>query len=140
MAKILFAAEITLCGLHRSMSQQELNLLQFATAIMAQFRAGSSQIMRGNVLQSGFLATSSDYVPDNILRDTVAPHLPQSRDRSKDFAFTDPSGACPLIQSSFDPRGNGHRANVATFADQINHDRPCVLRHRVTHYTLCPLG
>ena len=128
MAEILFAAEITFCGLHRSMSQQELNLLQFTAAIMAQLRAGSPQIMRRNVLQSGSLATSSDHVPDNILRDAVTPHLAQSGDRSKDFAIADPSGACPLVQGSFDPRRNGHRANVATFADQINH-RPMALTH-----------
>jgi len=31
------------------MAQQELNLLQFTTAIMAQLRAGPPQIVRGNV-------------------------------------------------------------------------------------------
>jgi len=41
MPEILFAAEIAFCGLHRSMAQQELNLLQFTTAIMAQLRTGS---------------------------------------------------------------------------------------------------
>jgi hypothetical protein len=99
MAKILFTSEIAFRGLHRSMSQQELNLLQFPTAIMAQLRAGSPQIMRGNVLQPGLLATSADHVPDNVLRNAFAPHLAQSRDRSEDFAVTDPGGACPLVQS-----------------------------------------
>jgi len=117
MSEILFAAEITLCGLHGYMSQQELNLLQFTTAVMAQLRTGSPQIMRGNVLQSGILAAGSDHVPHNVLRDTIAPHLSQSGDRSKDFAVTDPSGACPLVQGGLDPRWNGHRANVAAFAD-----------------------
>jgi hypothetical protein len=41
MPEILFAAEIAFCGLHRSMAQQELNLPQFTTAIMAQLRTGS---------------------------------------------------------------------------------------------------
>ena len=117
MSKILFAAEIVLSRLYRSMSQQELNLLQFTAAIMAQLRACSPQIMRGNVLQSGFFAAGSDDVPDNILRDTIAPYLSQSGHGSKDLAVTDPSGACPLIEGGFDPCGNGHRANVATFTD-----------------------
>ena len=49
MSKILFTAEIVLCGLHRSMAQKELNLFQFTTAIMAQLRTGPPQIMWGNV-------------------------------------------------------------------------------------------
>ena len=103
MPEILFAAEIAFCGLHRSMAQQELNLLQFTTAIMAQLRTGSPQIMRGNVLQSGFLAAGSDHVPDNVLRDTITPHLSQSGDGSKDFAVANTGGACPLVQCSLDP-------------------------------------
>jgi hypothetical protein len=39
MPEILFAAEIALRSLHRSMAEQELNLLQFTAAIMAQLRA-----------------------------------------------------------------------------------------------------
>jgi hypothetical protein len=76
MSKILFTAEIVLCGLHRSMAQQELNLFQFTTAIMAQLRACSPQIMRSNVLQSRFLAAGSDHVPDNILRNAIAHTFP----------------------------------------------------------------
>src|SRR5205807_1566438 len=118
MSKILFAAEIAFCCLHGGMSQQELDLLKFTTAIMAQLRTGSPQIMRSNVLQSGLLAARSDHVPDNVLRDTITPHFSQSGDRSKDFAVTYPSGVCPLVQRGFDPCGNGDGANVAAFADQ----------------------
>jgi hypothetical protein len=58
----------------------------------------------------------------------MAPYLAQSGDSSKDFAFCDVSGACPLVESGFDPVRNGHRANVATFADQINNS-PVSLTH-----------
>jgi len=40
MPEILFAAEIAFRGLLRCMPEQELNLLQLTTAIMAQLRAG----------------------------------------------------------------------------------------------------
>src|SRR5207244_12639578 len=45
-----------------------------------------------------------------------------------DFALTNPSGSCPLIESGFHPVRNGHRANVATFTNQINNG-PVSLAH-----------
>ena len=128
MPEILFASQIAFCGLHRCVSEQKLNLLQFTAAIMAQLGTGSPQIMRGDVLQSGFLAAGSDHVPDNVLRDTMAPHLPESGNCSKDFAPFHASGSCPLVQSGLDPCWNWHRADVATFADQIDHG-PVALTH-----------
>jgi hypothetical protein len=77
--------------------------------------------VRCNVLQACSLAAGSDHVPDNVLREAAAPYLSPAGDRSKDFALTNPSGSCPLIESGFHPVRNGHRANVATFANQINH-------------------
>jgi len=50
MSQILFAAEIVFGGLDRDMPEQELNLLQLTTPIMAELRTGSPQIVRGNVL------------------------------------------------------------------------------------------
>ena len=50
MPEILFAAEIALGGLHRCMPEQELNLLQFTTTVVAQLRTGPAQIVRGNSL------------------------------------------------------------------------------------------
>ena len=128
MSKVLFATEIVLCRLDGCVPQQELDLLQLSTTVVTQLCAGSPQIMRGNVLQSGFLAAGSDHVPDDVLRDTIAPNLSQSGDRSKDFAITDPGGACPLVESRLDPHWDGHRANVATLADQIDYG-PMALTH-----------
>lgn len=45
IAKALFASQVTLCGLHRNVAK-ELDLLQFASSFVAQFRAGSPKIMR----------------------------------------------------------------------------------------------
>ena len=39
MSEILFAAEIVFGGLHRCVTQQKLDLLQFTTAVVTQFRA-----------------------------------------------------------------------------------------------------
>ena len=84
--------------------------------------------MRRNVLQASFLAAGSDHVPDNILRNAATPDLPQSRDRPKDFAFRDIGCSCPLVESGFDPCGNGYRTDVSTFSNQINYG-PVSLAH-----------
>ena len=128
MSEILFAAEISFRRLDRCMSQQELNLLQLTAAIVAQLRAGPPQVVRCNVLQACSLAAGSDHVPDNVLREAAAPHRSVSGNRSKDFALTNSSGSCPLIESGVHPVRNGHRANVATFANQINNG-PVSLAH-----------
>src|SRR5579864_4085264 len=128
MSEILFAAKVPLRRLHRCMLEQELNLLQLSSTVMTQLRAGSPQIMRGNMLQARSLAAGSDHVPDNVLRDATTSDLSQPGDRSKDSALTDPGGSCPLVESGFDPVWNGHGPNVATFAEQINH-RPVSMAH-----------
>ena len=67
VSEILLATEITFRRLDGRMPQQELNLLQFAAAAVAQLRTGSPQVMRCNVLQSSFFAAGLDYVPHDIL-------------------------------------------------------------------------
>src|SRR5580692_7859307 len=128
VSEILFAAEIAFCRLNRCVAQQELNLLQFTAAIMAEFRAGPPQVVRCNVLQACSRAAGSDHVPHDILREAAAPHLSPSGDRSKDFALRNPSGSGPLIESGFHPVRNGHGADAATLADQI-HGCPVTLTH-----------
>jgi len=46
IAKTWFASQLTLCGLYRKVAKQELDLLQFASSLVAQFRAGSPKITR----------------------------------------------------------------------------------------------
>ena len=128
MSEILFAAQIAFRGLDGGMPQQELNLLQLATAAVAQLRAGSPQIMRCNMVQPRSLAAGLDYVPHDILRDAFPPHLSHPGDGSKDPSFPD-SGCCrPLIERGFDPLWNGHRPNVPALADQV-YDCPVTLAH-----------
>lgn len=55
MTEVLFAFEVALLGLHRGMSQQELNLLDLAAAGVAQLRTGSAQVVRPDVLQPVFI-------------------------------------------------------------------------------------
>ena len=128
VSEILFAAQVAFRRLHGCMPQQELNLLQFATARVAQLGTGSPQVMRGNVFQSRSLAAGLDYVPHNILRDAFPPYLPRPRDGSKDTSLRAAGCHRPLIERRLYPFWDGHGADVATLADQI-HGCPVTLTH-----------
>jgi hypothetical protein len=93
MSEILFAAQIAFRRLDGCVPQQELNLLQLATARVAQLRTGSPQVVRCDMLQSRSLAAGLDYVPHDILRDAFSPHLSRSGDGSKDPSLRDASGS-----------------------------------------------
>jgi hypothetical protein len=108
------------------MPQQELNLLQFSTAVVTQLRACPPQVMRRDVLQAHSLATVLNYVPDHILRDALPPHLTHSGDRAKDSSLRNPRCLGPLIERGFDPRWNGNSTDVPALADQV-HDCPVTL-------------
>jgi hypothetical protein len=64
----LLTAEITLCYLHRNVSEKELDLVQFSASGMAQLRARATQIMRCESAETEFLRIVFHYVPDCPLR------------------------------------------------------------------------
>ena len=128
MSQILFAAEVALRRLHGCMAQQELDLFQLTTAAVAELGTSPAQVMRCNMLQSRPLTTCLYDVPDHVLRDAVAPHLPSSADRSENPAPRDASLRYPFIKRGFDPGWNRYGADMAALADQI-HDCPVPLAH-----------
>ena len=125
-SEILLAAKIPLSRLHRRMAQQELNLLQFTTTVVAQLRAGSPQVVRRDVLQTHPLTTPPNHVKDYILRDALPPNLPRPGDCTEYPSLPDTGRSWPLIESRLDPFWYGYGANVPAFADQI-HYRPVTL-------------
>ena len=128
MSEILLAAEMPFRRLDGCMPQQELNLLQLATARVAQLRTGSPQIVRCNMLQARSLTATLHYVPHDILRDALSPHLSRSGNRSKDPSLRDLGCHYPLIECRFDPLWNGHSADMAALADQV-YDCPVTLAY-----------
>ena len=128
MSEILFAAEIAFRCLDGCMPQQELNLLQLATARVAQLRTGSAQVMRCNMVQARSLAAGLDHVPHNILRDAFAPYPSRPGDGPKDSSLRDPGCSYPLIERRFHPFWNRHGADVSALPDQV-HYCPVPLTH-----------
>jgi len=62
---LLFASEVALGCLNRDMSEQELDLVQFATGEVTQPRARASQIVRREV--GGLQSVARQIAPDSTL-------------------------------------------------------------------------
>lgn len=108
------------------MAEQELNLLQFAAAGMAQLGAGSPQVVRRDALQSRSLAAALHHIPDHVLRDSLTPNLARPAHRTKNLSLRDSGGHRPLVECVFRPRRYRNGANVPALADQV-HDSPVLL-------------
>ncbi len=74
-ANTLFAAEITFGGLDRDMAKQELDLLQFSSGRMAQFRARAPEIMRRDAPEAEFGGVLLYDVPNQAFGHAVTPAL-----------------------------------------------------------------
>ena len=102
------------------MSEQELNLLQLASCSVAKLCARAPQIVRGKTGKAGFGGIQLDHVPDDALRDAIAPPFPGSANASKYLSGMEVSGMDPLIQCRFDPFRYRDRSNVPALANEID--------------------
>src|SRR5438046_1016034 len=66
VAELLFAPEIALGGLYGHVAKQELDLIQFATGEMAQPRASTPKVMRGELLDSCSRRSLSHNFPKHL--------------------------------------------------------------------------
>jgi hypothetical protein len=115
--EILLAAQVSFGGLNRRMAEQELNLLQFTAARMAQLGTGPTQIVRRDALQPCFFATALYHVPDHVLGDSFTPNLSGPAHSSKNSSVSDPGSHGPLIERLLRPGRDRNGANVPAFAD-----------------------
>jgi hypothetical protein len=87
------------------MTEKELDLFQFASSSVAEFRAGSPQVMRRQPRKSQFLRVMFDNMSHYPLRNTVAPTFPCTTDASKQPPRRNCGGRYPLINRGLDPIG-----------------------------------
>ena len=64
--KFLFAPDVALSCLDRSMAKQQLNLFEFAPTTMAKARAGAAKVVWRQVVYSGLSGTPLHRVPDYV--------------------------------------------------------------------------
>jgi hypothetical protein len=64
--KLLFASDVPLRGLHRSVTEEKLNLFQFASTTMAQARASAAKIVGCQIAYAGLPGAPLHRVPDYV--------------------------------------------------------------------------
>jgi hypothetical protein len=67
--ELLSAPDVPFRGLHRGVTEQELNLFEFASGTVAKASAGATKVVRCQVIHSDPLGISLDCCPNNIRRD-----------------------------------------------------------------------
>jgi len=82
-ADTLLAAKVSLGGLDRHASKQELDLIQLASGSMAQFRAGPTQIMRRELRDPDLPGVVLHHVPDQAFGDAFTLMLTCATDATK---------------------------------------------------------
>jgi hypothetical protein len=101
-------------------SQEELDLFDFAARGMAQLCAGPTQIMWSEAVQLDPFRTLPNDVADDILGDTFSPWRSLSANGPEDPALTNLGGDDPTIDRLFNPRTHGHSFHTAAFANQVD--------------------
>ena|ERR1700683_4802208 len=92
LAKPLFAPQVFLGRLDRDMTQQKLNLFQFAASTVTETGARSSEIMWRKLSDSQSVRVLLHYVPDHLLRYFRSPDSAAPTDAPEQFPL--PEGRC----------------------------------------------
>jgi hypothetical protein len=78
----LLATKITLGGLHGDVTEEELDLFEFAARNVTESGACTPHIVRRNFLNADYLREVFNHVPNNLFRQPISPD---------DFALIDGS-------------------------------------------------
>jgi len=89
LAKVLLATKVAFRRLNRRVAQEKLNLLQLATAVVAQFSARPTKIVGRDALKPQFEAVAPHNAPDEVLADAATPHPTRPVDRPKQLSAGD---------------------------------------------------
>jgi hypothetical protein len=73
--QFLFTSKIVLGRLNRCVPQQKLNLFKVAASQVAQSSAGTAQVMRSEILDTGTFRSRFDDMPNGFRCETLAPDL-----------------------------------------------------------------
>src|ERR1039457_5456045 len=107
---------------------------------VAQARAGTSQIMRGKILDAGTLRSSFHNMPYCLRREPVAPKFAHSIYRTENGTGADLGGSSPAVNRPLNPRRNRDCADMLTFADQIRNEAVLLPDLEFSHLHPAQLG
>lgn len=112
ITEILLASEITLGGVDGDMSEQQLDLIQFAAGQVAQSRASATQVVRGKFLNARRRGGLPDNLPGNLRSHPVTPDSAGLVDRSDERTFSDTAALLPYVDRLIHPPWNGNSTEV----------------------------
>ncbi len=119
IAEPLLASQIALRRLHADVPEQELDLLQLATTLVAQPGARPTEVMRRHIAEIAGLARLLDNAPDDFRTEPTRGNSPGFVYRAKDRPIDDSRLRHPRLESSGNPEWDWNGPNMTTLADQI---------------------
>jgi hypothetical protein len=131
-SEFLFAPKVAFSCLDRYVTEQKLNLVKFAAGQMAQSCAGTTEIVRRELLDARTGGGGLHDVPDHLRRHAVAPHATGLVDGAEHASVREACRGSPGVDGRLDPRGDRNGADVAPFAQEVrNHLVVFALLHRL---------
>ena len=121
---VLFASEVSFDGLNGGVSEQELDLFEVSAEFRAELGTCPSQVWAPKRSMPICLADAVTTAQSLRLQPTFPP-LPNGAQQKAVF---DACRGLPGVDAVFNPYGNGHGANPAALAEEID-DHPSVLPH-----------
>ena len=122
----LLAARVFLGRLHGNVTQQELDLFQFAARTVAETGARSSEIMWREFRDSQFLCVFLYDVPHYFLGYLRTPYCPSPADAAKQFALSDVGRTQPFVDCALHPFRHRDRTDMSGLPNEVN-DGPVIL-------------
>ena len=120
VAEALFAAQVPLRRLHRDVSQQELNLLQFTTGLMTKTGTRPTEVVRCERRNPTVLCFLFHDTPNNFGAESGAPNPASFVDRTKECTRCNPCGRHPSVNSGFHPIRDWNGSYMAALAGKKN--------------------
>src|SRR5947209_2971407 len=104
--ELLLASEVALRRLDKDVAEQELDLIQFTAGEVAQTSAGTTQVVRGKVVDPRACRGGSDDIPEHLRRHAVAPDASGLVNSQKHRTGRDSGCRCPSVYGPLDPARN----------------------------------
>jgi len=104
------------------MTQQELNLLQLTSRLMAQPCTGPAQVVRCHPWQTATFRVSLHNCPDHLGCKAVSPDSASPVDGPQQWTCIDVGAKGPVVDRFLYPFRNGDRPDVATLSSQVRND------------------
>lgn len=122
--EVLFRSKVPLCGLYRGMPQQQLDLLEIATGLAIELRAGPAQVVGSQFSKLRLAGVADDQAPDRLLiLDGTSIYYTALGNRPEERPLGDADRSGPDINSRFHARGDGDGAGAISFSNQVR-DNP----------------